>query len=347
MRMRTILFFAVIGCIFSAGCGQKAAPKKIVRPVLAIKVADIEAVGGRTFPGLAEANEEVNLAFEVAGSIVERPVNKGDQVKAGQLLARLDPRDFENALKASKAELARAVAHRDRIKQAAAAGAVAQQDLTDAEASVQVAQADVKIKEKSLEDATIVAPFDGLIAATYAENFQAVQPKQKVLRLLDISRIKVTIDIPESGISLVPYAKDVRASFEAFPDREFPASVKEIGTEASQSTRTYPVTLLVEQPDDVQVLPGMAVDVMGRVELPESSESEDLEVPLSAVASDKEDKKYVWVIDEASGKVARRDVEVGEIKSTGIRVKGVTPGEWIAVAGVHQLQEGQIVRIQG
>ena len=104
---------------FLIGCGEEVVEKEIIRPVKVFKAGDIlGGLSGRSFPGRAQANEEVDLGFEMGGTLIERPVDKGDEVKKGQLLARLDPRDFKNELDAAKAERKRARAYRVRIAEA-------------------------------------------------------------------------------------------------------------------------------------------------------------------------------------------------------------------------------------
>jgi multidrug efflux pump subunit AcrA (membrane-fusion protein) len=140
--------------------------------------------------------------------------------------------------------------------------------------------------------------------------------------------------------------KSVRVRFTAFPGREFPARVIEISNEATEATRTYPVNLLMEQPGDVEILPGMAGEATATLELPEDPTDPDgLEVRLSALVTDDGEKSYVWVIDPETQTVSRRDVELGETTSRGIFVRGLARGEWVAVAGTRTLREGQKVRL--
>ena len=342
-----ILMLLTLG--FLMGCKEEVVEKELIRPVKAIKVGDVVSLNGRSFPGRALATEEVNLGFEVGGSLIERPVNKGDKVRKGQLLARLDPRDFKNELEAAKAERDRAMAYRDRIAEALKARAVAKQDLTDAEAKLKEAIARVNIKRKALTDAVIYAPFDGVVAATFVENFQRVRAKEIVLRLLDISKIEFTVDIPENLISYVTYVKKVWIEYDAFSGRKIPAKVKEVGTEASETTRTYPVTLIHKQPEDIKILPGMAGESSVKVQIPDNFSEKGIEIPSSAVFSSGDiDKSYVWVIDEGAELVNRREIKIGKPTSFGIMVReGLSPGEWIATAGVHYLSNGQKVRILG
>lgn len=346
-NVHRIALLILLPTTFLLGCGEEVVKEEPIRPVKVFKAGDtIGGLTGRSFPGRAVANEEVNLGFEVGGILIKRPVDKGDEVKKGQLLARLDPRDFKNELAAAKAERERARAYRDRIAEALKARAVARQDLTDAEAQLEGATAREKIKRKALDDSNIYAPYDGVIAFTYFDEFKRVQAKEKVLRLLDISKIKFTVDIPESLISYIPYVTKVWVEYDAFPGRKIPAKVKEVGTEASETTRTFPVTLLMDQPTDIKILPGMAGKVSGEADLPETDGRKGIEIPVAAVFTpNTEMQNCVWVIDDVTKTVHRRKVKTGELTIDGIMViEGLKMGEWVVTAGVHLLKEGQKVR---
>ncbi len=334
----------IVPALLGMACEDPPEPE-VIRPVRAIKLGDVSKIQGRWFPGRAKATQEANLAFEVQGTVVER-VDVGEIVTAGTLLARLDARDFKNALDRAAAERDRAKAHMQRIRKAEESGAVSKQDLTDAEARYNQANATVKIRQKALDDTHIFAPFSGTVAATYVEKFEAVQPKQVVLRLLDTEKIEMVIDVPERSIGNAPYVKEIRIRFDTVPGREFQAEIKEISNEASQTTRTYPVTLIMDAPTDALIQPGMAGEATARLELPEDKNLDGYELPLSAIFSEKDQTSYVWVIDEASGQVSLRPVELGNLTPRGVILKsGIQSGEWVATAGVHFLRDGQTVRI--
>jgi RND family efflux transporter MFP subunit len=345
------------------GCGDKqVAQKETVRPVRAVRIGDTSQLTDRTFPGQAKATQEVDLSFRVAGPLITRPVNIGDLVKTGDIVARIDPRDFEVNLRSVQAQLKDAEA---TLKRAEAdfqrsrsifeedPGAISKTAVDRAEetrdrslANVDALTASVTAAEDALSYTYLRAPFDGRVVATYVENFEDVRAKQAIVRILDSSKIEMVISIPESLISFTPGVRDIEVTFDAFPDKPFPAVIKEIGAEASQTTRTYPVTLIMDQRDDVTILPGMAGRASGRPP-DEYYGTEALEVPVSAVFSPEDDgKTYVWVIDDASKTVSSREVATTQLTDRGIRIaSGLEAGEWIATAGVNYLEEGQQVSL--
>ncbi len=354
---------ALLGMILIACGPEEEATSTPVRLVKAIKVGDASDLDTRALPGRARAAQEVDLAFRVAGPLITRPVNVGDEVKAGEVVARIDPRDYEverrNALaqlQEAKAALARAQGDYDRIQRifkhdpgATSEAAVdkAREERDRAQATVKSLEATVAAADDRLSDTYLKAPFDGTVVTTYVENFQTVRANQPIVRLLDTQRIKFDVDVPERYIAYVPTVKNIRVRFDAFPDKEIPAELFEIGTEASQTTRTYPVTLIMDQPDGIRILAGMAGKASADVNMPEGEATAELVVPVSAVlASEEPDKSYLWVIDESTKTVSLRPVVARRLTDRGIIVEqGLEPGEWIATAGVHFLEEGQRVEI--
>jgi len=341
----TLLLLPLLALLPGCKESQEVLPEAI-RPVRAIQIGDETAFRQRWFPGKARAKEEVDIAFEVSGRLTERPIKIGDKVKKGQLLARLDPRDFQNEMEAAQARIKRAKAYQERIAQAAKSGAVSQQELTDANAQLEMATSELAIKQKAVADSRLEAPFAGIIAMTYVENFWNVRMKQPILRLLDTTKIKLTIHLPENRISLAPYIKTVVCRFDAFPGKEVVAKIYEVGTEASKTTRTYPVTLLMDQPEGFHILPGMTGEASAtETEIPETLVKQGYYLPPSALFSQAGQKTSVWIIDADKKTVSLLEVENLGLGAYGVLVKGLSPGQWVATAGVHYLREGQEVRI--
>lgn len=416
-RLRRWLVLATAVTVpIMTGCRRAATEPEAIRPVQAIKVGDLKAIEGREFPGRAKARQEVDLSFRVSGPLVSLPVDIGRQVKKDDVIAAIDPRDFEAALESAEGNLSMAQANllamergarpeeveqlkaalvqaeanyrqalaehqraeqllpKATISQAEFDATLARRDTTAAQvtkakedlniglkgareedlaakrAQIRALEAAVDNAKNQLDYTVLKAPFDGRVVAKYVDNFQTVQAKQPIIRLLDVSKIEVTVQVPEGLIGLAPHVKKVLCRFDAFPGREFVGQVTKIGSEASQTTRTYPVTAAVDQPKDVQILPGMAATV--RAEPPEGERGAggDLIVPPSAVFTPDSGQagqlSYVWVVDEGSKKVAPRAIRTGVLTPVGVSVvEGLKPGECVVTAGVHSLREGQQVRI--
>ena len=221
------------------------------------------------------------------------------------------------------------------------------EDIAAKQAEIRSLEAAAMTAQNQLKDTELQVPFDGIVVNRYVDNFEQVRAQQPILRVLDASQIEMVVSIPENSISLAPYIRDVECVFDAFPDRSIPAQVTEVGTEASQTTRTYPVTLLMDQPEDARILPGMAGRARGRVVLPDQPKR-GIEIPEAAIY-ERNGKSFVWVLDsrdQQTGKTIPREVSLNEISPRGLRlVSGLKPGELIVTAGVNFLTEGQNVRL--
>ena len=350
--------------VLSSGCQQEVEEEEALpRPVRMMSVGDVTAIQGRRFPGRAAAAQELNLSFRVRGPLVTLPIQVGNEVKKGELLARIDPRDYKTRLRSAQAEIQRANAAKERaandfrrileiqrrdatlvseanVDRAREADALAAADVVAMEASVDGA-------EDELADTYLRAPFDGIIVAVEVDNHEYVQAQQPITRLLDKSRVEFLVNIPESLISLVHRITGLQVSFDAFPGLALKAEIQEIGSEASSVTRTFPVTLIMDQPEDVVILPGMA----GSVTSPTSSDADAsgeaiMVVPVYAVLSPTDStQSYVWVIRSPDDTVELRPVETGKLGNLGVTIlSGLERGERIATAGIHFLREGQRVR---
>jgi RND family efflux transporter MFP subunit len=348
--------------LFLQSC--KEPPKKEVPPLVpTIRVADAEALSERAFPGRARAGQEVNLSFRVTGPLIELPADVGDEFQAGDVVARMDPQDYLNALgtakgslQAAQATARKAAADYQRIQNVYREdpGATSQTaiDLTRAardasRATVNSLTSAVKIAQDKVNYTSLKAPFSGVVVETYVENFETVLAKQPVLRLLDPTSIEFVISVPENLISYAPLVENVVVNFDALPGVDIPATIKEVGREASQATRTYPVTLVMAQPDDAEILPGMAGSARISARLPEDAKASGMQLPATAIfALEDPGKSYVWVIDETSKTLKSREVETGPLTEYGVTIRsGLSSGEWVVIKGVHSVHEGQTVRI--
>ncbi len=369
MKNRCLLMMVLVTVLMVlVACGEKEAVEKDeVRPVKAMKVGDLEPFGGRWFPGKATATQEANLAFRVPGTVHRIPVDVGTNVTTGDLLARLDPQDYQVALNDAQAQLRKAKAglelaesEYERVARVFQKdpGAVSKSMVDVRKAELDTAKAQVVSAQAAVESATdnlnytfLKSPYDGVVVEKFVDQFEEVQALQKVIRVLDTSSIEFTVNIPETLMEHVDKVKETGAFvvFDTYPDVEVPAQIKEVGKEASKTTRTYPVTLIMEQPEDIKILPGMAGKAKGdrkaAAQIAKETGMVGIEIPITATFSDDAKKTFVWVVDENSKTVSKRAVSVANLTEEGALVTGLEPGEIIATAGANMLVEGQQVRI--
>lgn len=358
--MRYCLIASLLCVCF--GCSQKEEVQAI-RPVRAMKIEGSELVRLNSFPGRTRAVDRVNLSFRVEGQIIERPVTVGDHVLQGGLLARLDPRDFEVSVQNALGRLEQAQANlrfaendyrRAQNIWKEDPGAISKSLLDQKKEQANQLRGEVRALEAKVDHAVdqlsytyLRAPYNGIVVATFAQNYEYVQAKQPILRLLDTSKVEMVIDVPESMIVDVASVERVIVEFDTLPGKEFPAELKEIGIEASAATRTYPVTLLINQPKEETIYPGMAgYAFLFSTYSKEFNETGFLLPPSSLVTDDSLKKTYVWIADPETMRVRKQEVEKGRLTSQGVLIlKGLEEGEWVVTAGVHYLTEGQQVRL--
>lgn len=348
--MQGIKLTLLTSLLVLSACAEKVEEVTTVRLVRAMQVDNAKALKGRQFPGRAKATDEINLAFDVRGKLNTRPVNVGDSMAKGQLIASLDPRDFVSTVKEKRAAYLNAKANFNRAKELIKKSFISKAEYDRFNAATRMASAGLDKALKAQSDAHLKAPFAGYISELYVENFQAVQAKQKIARLVNIAQIEMIINIPESMISLVPSAENIKVVFDTFPNHKISAQIKEIGKEASKTTRTYPVTLIMDQPKDIKILPGMSGNASGEVKensAHKATETKGIQIPMSATFSPtNDDKSYVWLINIENNTVRQQAIVLGKATSTGVTVTtGLNPGDWLATAGAHYLHEGQKIKI--
>ena len=347
-----------------AACSPKEEAKPPApRPVSAIQVGVATELGQRQFPGLARAAQEAMLTFRVSGQISSLPVKVGQKVAAGTKVATLDDSQYLSDVTRLQADLDQANAdlqlksdQYDRILPLVESGTYPKARGDDAlsardgsTARVQSVRSALQRAQIDLDQTVLKAPFEGRVVAVYPEVFEEVRAQQQIVRLLDLTELEAVIDVPETLITLVPLVGAIEARFDAYPDVVLKGKVVEIGTEASQLTRTYPVTIALEQSADANtvVLPGMAGNF--RVaSVNEGEAAKAIVVPANSVRPLEPGKAplAVWVVDAATGKVSLRPVAVGRVVQGGLQVTdGLKAGEWVVTAGANSLVDGEIVRL--
>ena len=342
---------AVLALLFTIGCKKKEeeAPKEVVRPVKIMTVAGTGQGATMNYPGTTRANRRVDLSFKVPGPLVELPVEEGQRVKKGKLIARILPRDFKINLDQAKAQAVNAERQYERYKELYVRRQVSKADFDRFKAERDVAAARLQDAQNALKDTYLRAPFDGIVAKRYVENFEEVQAKQPIVFFQDNSKIEVLVDAPETVIATLREGNDqieAHATFAVAPDKKFPLALKEYSTEADPQTQTYQVVLIMDQPEGLNILPGMTATVTGSRPKGDSGPTK-IVIPAISVMEDSKGASFVWTLDKEAMTVHKKAVTPGEMTGAqSILIKdGLSGGESIVTTGVTKLREGMKVSI--
>jgi RND family efflux transporter MFP subunit len=338
--------------LFAGGCEKPPAEQPVVvRPVKILTIQAGGSTGQREYPATIKATQQADMGFEVPGRMEEFLVNEGQLVNKGDLLARLDNRDYQYEMEKARANQRKALADLNRSLSIYRQdqGAISRGAIDSDRRAKEVADASVQQAEKAVEDTLLRAPFDGYVARKLVEDFANVQAKEPVLILQDISELEVEVSVPERDMVGRERTHDLDAltaklkpevSITSIPGRSFPARIKEIATTADPDTRTFQVTLIFDPPDDVSILPGMTARVRTR-----GVNGTGILVPVSAVVSNTQYQAIVWKVDPASMTVSPAPVEMGDMQGNEVEIRsGLQDGDEIAVSGLDFLQDGMQVR---
>jgi len=348
-----MLYLGLLGLctVLLAACEKEAveAPE-VVRPVRILTISTLQGGDTLSYPGEIRGMQNADLAFEVQGRLIELPAEAGIDVAENQLLAKLDPADYQSSLDAAQAQYVSAKETFERFSEVFERGAISEQDLDNRRRQFEVERAQLVSAKKALSDTELRAPFAGRIGRTYVENFNNVQAKQPILLLQDLTQFEAVMNLPEQdwlrakhGLTLTQ--RDERAKLEVslstFPDRSFPATLDEIAAAADPVTRTFEAVARFDPPGDVVILPGMSATVTVSVPSDIAGIGSALEIPANAIVGGDDGSSYVWKVDAATMTVSLSPVTAGQLSGSEIDIlEGLATGDRIAVSGVQHLADG-------
>ncbi len=362
ISLKTVLLpsfatFALLGAVALgvSGCSdeKKAETKEVVRPVKVVEIAKVGDVRSLDYSGSVKARVEMNLGFRVAGKITDRRVNIGDRVKPGDLLARIDPTDYELAVKTAEANLAAAekgVATADlankRAQQLFDKSVTAKSQLEQAALSYDQAVSTRDATASSLDQARnqvayteLKADQTGIVTAISADTGAVVSAGTPVATVALDGEKEVQIAVPENDIAAFKPGKTVTASFWSDNKLVLDGKVREVSGSADSQSRTFSVR--VSLPKDERVLLGMTATVEATADIANPYVS----IPLSALA-EKDGKKIVWIVDRSGDTVHAREIKVADFTHDGVNVAdGLQTGDLVVAAGTQFMTENLKVKL--
>jgi membrane fusion protein, multidrug efflux system len=341
---------------FAAACGpaeEPAAPE--IRPVRVLTIEERAGDDTVSLTGTVQAQMEVNLAFRIDGRMTERLVNVGDRVEPGQVVARLDPENEENALRAARADEAAAVGqlveaqnNYERQRTLLRDGWTtrvrydeARQTLETAQSRADAAQAQQSIAESRLSYTELFADSAGTVTTVGAEPGEVVQAGRMIVQVAREDGRDAVLDVPAQIRDLAPADPEIEVVLTMNPAVSAVGRVREVAPRADPATGTFAVRVGLADPPAAMRL---GSTVTGRMQVERAS---GIEIPATALTR-AEGQPAVWVVDPATATVALRNIEVARHDPVSVVVaQGLEPGDVVVTAGVQALRPGQKVRLLG
>jgi len=348
-KVSTLAAFTALATVLLSACQAPSKPDQNARPRVLVYQVGAGADTGTAYSGTIHSRIEQDLSFRVGGRILERKVNVGDRVVAGQLLMRLDPVDYQDAVNgataavaAAQAQATRANASFERLNALAGSGSTSVDTIEQARAAKDTADASLKAAQAQLATVRnqrayteLRADGAGIVTAIPAEAGQVAGVGQPVIRVAMAGAPEAVVGLPDA--SHTPGETATVTIFGAQTSTHS-ARLRQISAAADPSTRLFEARYVVDAPLTDAPL-GSTVTVSPAVA---RASSPGLDIPLSALV-DKGDGTKVWAID-AAGRVRAKSVKVSRLnEETATVTEGLSQGDVIAAAGAQLLHEGEVV----
>ncbi|MGD8846811.1 MAG: efflux RND transporter periplasmic adaptor subunit [Desulfobacteraceae bacterium] len=303
------------------------------------------------FAGVTQAKNRANLSFAVPARVLDRQIESGSKVTRGQVLARLDDREFRNAVELAhatysklKTQLSQATRDRTRMERLAASDVVPVAQLEKVttrqsalESSLAAAAARLKESRRLLDEVVLRAPFSGTVTKVYIQPGEWVAPGQPAIELIGDGEIELLVQVPETMLHRVSPGQRVQVQLPFADNRRVPGRISSIAKAASTAGRLFP--LKVELDEEPGVVAGLTAQLITNL-----SAQGVLTVALAAVVNPGASQPYLFIYD--GGKVHRRTITIGGIIGDRIVVSGnLHEGDRVVISGQSQLTDGQLVEV--
>jgi len=289
-------------------------------------------------PGVIEPWEKLTLLSKVHGTVIEVTVNEGDRVTHGQVIARLDPADFQIALESARAIYELAAANQKRLAILYKQEIIPQAEIEKLDAKVKTSKAALKNAELMLSRCTITAPISGVIRRLDATKGLLLSIADPVAEILQIDKVKAVVGIPESDVDEVRAIKDVTLTIQALNNKDVTGRSHFLASSPENGARLYRLELAIDNANN-QILPGMFF----RAQIVKKTFEDSAVVPLYTVIK-RGDSQFVYV--EEKGVAQLKPVELGIIEDWRVQItSGLSPGSRVVIEGHRDIDEGHKLNI--
>lgn len=347
-------------------------PKEVQHIVSKERVAKLYKIGKvsnastMTYPGVVKSLKHAELFFRVSGPVKENSLKVGQLVKEGDVLMRIDQRDYQREIDKLRQDLkinkdqsdlnkkqfqrTEALYKQQAISKSEYDAALSKANVSDAQ--LKSLEESIKKAQDKLADTSLRAPFSGVITDLRIKQFEIAQANVPVMSIDDLREVEVHISVPSGNMPVMGFKDTQRVKEEVFDitfpgrgDRVLKGTVNGFKAIAEGNSETYDVALKVKTPEDFVLLPGMSAEVIN-VPNRKINKSDAVSIPFASVFK-RGEKSLVWVFNQATKGISAREVTLGEpVSENNLQVlSGLESGEFIIGAGVDWLSEDNTIRV--
>lgn len=327
-----------MACMFllASSCqheSKKTQQKKPI-PVSVVNISEASENKSIPFSGTIEALKTIDLGFMVSGKIQNIFVNEGDYVNKDQLIAELEPTDYQYALDAAQAQYERASSEYKRLEELYKKNSLTQSDFDKIKSDLKKATADYNYKKKQLNDTRLHAPIAGWISFDNTQAGEIVKQGIPIFQIIYTKEVYVKFMVPENELAIVESGDIIHLSIPAINLHDHAASIKHISPAANSYSRSFEVKAQLDNSDG-----HLKAGMIAHVEVASGDMQKFILIPARAVKYSANGEQYVYVIKD--DKASKRNISTGGVSRTQIIVlEGLQPGESVVLSGIEKLYEG-------
>lgn len=343
MRFRNIILVFAVAALAMSGCKNSTgeAPQAEAIKNVKVEIASNAAVqNSMTLNGKIKEKSLTSISFRVGGPLKKLNVKSGDYVRAGEVIAEIDKRDYQLQVETTKAQFEQVEGEYKRYKQLIDKNKIPENTFEKIKSGYLMAKTAYENAQNQLRDTELKAPFSGYIYEKFVENYQTVGAGMPIVSIIDNSHLEVVASVSESQLNRVKSDKKSYLNVANAGISQMPVKLLSV-SEKAMHDGLYEVKFSFENKDNSKVAPGMTAEVTIYCK----AEENQLSVPQTAIFHEKT-STYVWVYNPSTSKVEKRPVKISLDGTKGRvnLVSGIENGEQIVTAGVHYLVDGQKVK---
>lgn len=298
-----------------------------------------------SYSGTIRADKTVNLTFQVSGTVEQVPVNSGEYVEKGRLIAEIDETTYRNQYNAQNAQLQLAKENYERINEVYQKGSIAEIKMLEARSNYEQARSATQALYQNIKHTQLFAPISGYLGEIMVEAGDVANPAQPIARLMNIEVVKALLSVPDAEISNFDTGDQAVVIIDALGPEQFEGIVEEVAVASSAGSPVHTVTVNIQNPEG-RIRPGMAASIRFPNKTGEPRAKQPIVIPERSINVTENGTRFVYLVDPQRNVAVQQQVETGKLMDNGIQVdSGLEEGDLLVTSGYHKLTNNTPVTI--